>query len=105
MVAPDEVSPVFNVPVRMLKSEIVKAVNELESVQQERHDGELIQFIVETPLCHFKDDISIQVMALNQDCSTLAAYSASRIGYWDLGKNRNRLRELLNLIRTRLGMT
>ena len=103
MIAPDAVRPVFNVPVHALTSAIIGAVNELEHVRQKRRDGELIQFVVETPLFHFKDELSIQVMPVSQNSSTFAAYSASRVGYWDLGKNRNRLRKLLNFVGKRLG--
>jgi hypothetical protein len=103
--APDEVSPVFPVPDRVLKSEIIAAVHDLERVRQEHVDGDLMRFVMETRLFRFKDDLTIQVIALDRDRSTFAAYSASRVGYWDLGKNRNRLRKLSDLLRARLART
>jgi uncharacterized protein (DUF1499 family) len=48
-----------------------------------------------TLLCRFVDDLISDVIDLGQGRSGLAVLSRSRVGYWDLGTNRRRVRHLL----------
>ena len=101
---PDEPSPAFSVGVERLRTAFEDAAVSLPGISKERPDGTVHHYVAQTSLCRFKDDIHVQFIDLGGGWSTLAAYSASRIGYWDLGKNRRRLRELLAFVGERLGM-
>ena len=59
-----------------------------------------LSFIAVTPLLKFKDDVYVQAVPVEgqPDKSSVAVYSASRIGYSDLGTNAKRVEELLGLI-------
>ncbi len=62
-----------------------------------------ISFIAVTPLMKFKDDVYVQAVPVDGDParSSVAVYSASRIGYSDMGTNAKRVKELLELIGSR----
>ena len=62
-----------------------------------------ISFIAVTPLMKFKDDVYVQAVPVEGEPgrSRVAIYSASRIGYSDLGTNEKRVNELLGLIDAR----
>lgn len=100
---PDETSPVFATDAEQLRAAFEDIVGAKGSVRQEWRDGSMTHFVDETLLWRFKDDVRVQFIDLGGGRSTLAAYSASRIGYWDCGKNRRRLRHWVSLVRRRLG--
>jgi uncharacterized protein (DUF1499 family) len=54
-----------------------------------------VRYIAKTPLIGFKDDIDIEVIPVDENNTTLAIYSRSRVGYSDLGANRKRVEELI----------
>lgn len=62
-----------------------------------------ISFVAVTPLMKFKDDVYVQAVPVEGDParSSVAVYSASRIGYSDMGTNAKRVKELLELIGSR----
>ena len=62
-----------------------------------------ISFVAVTPLLKFKDDVYVQAVPVAGQAgkSSVAIYSASRIGYSDLGTNAKRVNELLGLIDAR----
>ena len=101
---PDRLSPSFSAGVERLRIAFEATVGNLPGLREEGRDGATSHFVDETPLCHFKDDIYVQFIDLGDGRSTLAAYSASRIGFWDLGKNRRRLKEWLARVCQRLGL-
>lgn len=59
-------------------------------VAEESANG--IHIIATTRLLRFKDDIRALFIPVTPYLSTLALYSASRVGYWDTGTNRRRVR-------------
>jgi uncharacterized protein (DUF1499 family) len=56
-------------------------------------DGLQIEATQRSRVVGFVDDISVRAYPAGPEHSTFAAYSRSRIGYWDLGVNRSRLRD------------
>ena len=96
---PDETAPRFSVPVERLRSVFEEVIGALKSVRMKKRDEVLTCYVDETALLHLKDDIRVQFLSLGPDSSSLAAYSASRIGFLDLGTNRRRLRRWLKLLR------
>lgn len=99
---PDETAPGYPVPVARLQSAFEDVIDALKSVQQVKRDGELSHYVDKTALFHFKDDIRIQFLFQGPGNSSLEMYSASRIGFLDLGANRRRLRRWLGLLSDRL---
>lgn len=59
-------------------------------------DGLQIEAEQRSALFGFVDDISFRALPLAEGSSTLAVYSRSRVGYWDLGVNRSRVRSWLD---------
>ena len=55
-----------------------------------------------TPLFGFVDRVSIAIRPLTDGRSTVAVYSRSEVGYWDLGTNRSRVRAWLRGVGKRL---
>ena len=54
-----------------------------------------LHIVLTSAVFSFKDDVRVHVIALSPQQSTLALYSASRVGYWDLGTNRRRVEDWL----------
>jgi len=96
---PDDGAPTFANSARGLFSQL----NEI--IAGERNWGDLIadpqalrlKFIARTALMRFKDDVDIMVIAPDAQSggdatgASLAIYSRSRIGYSDLGANKQRV--------------
>jgi uncharacterized protein (DUF1499 family) len=98
-IKPDAVAPVFDVPVSKLRETLksVVAVAEGAAVVAEAPDG--IHVVVTTSLWKFKDDVRALFIAVGEAKSTMALYSASRVGYWDFGTNRRRVESWLERMR------
>lgn len=56
-----------------------------------------IKYVDVTRLMRFKDDIDIEVLPAEAG-STFAIYSRSRVGHSDLGKNRKRIKTLIQML-------
>ncbi|MCZ6862887.1 MAG: DUF1499 domain-containing protein [Alphaproteobacteria bacterium] len=99
---PDETAPGYPVPVERLQNAFEDVIGALKSVRQVNRDGGLTRYVDKTALFHFKDDIRVQFLSQVPGNSSLAMYSASRIGFLDLGANRRRLQRWLGLLSDRL---
>lgn len=99
---PNEAAPEYPVPVERLRAAFEEVVGAMENVREKSRDGELTHYIAQTAILRFKDDIRVQFLSLAPRASSLAIYSASRIGFTDLGANRRRLRQWLNLLGEKL---
>jgi len=91
VVKPDTVAPVFAVPVTALREACKAVVQQVKgaAIAAETDDG--LHVVVTTAIFEFKDDVHVQFITLSSRQSTVALYSASRTGYWDLGTNRRRV--------------
>jgi endonuclease YncB( thermonuclease family) len=96
---PDEVAPVFSLPAEELEKLVWNEISQTTNISGLRRESSLICYVVETDILHFKDDVCIQALPLADHSSTIAAYSASRVGYWDLGVNAKRLRRLVDKLK------
>lgn len=94
-IKPDAVAPVFDVPVSKLRETFKSVVAGAEgaAVVAEAPDG--IHVVVTTSLWKFKDDVRALFIPVGEGKSTIALYSASRVGYWDFGTNRRRVESWL----------
>lgn len=95
VVKPDAVAPVYGVSASRLREAFGAVVRQTPRavVSAETADG--LHVVVTTAVFGFKDDLRVQFIAVSPQQSTLALYSASRAGYWDLGTNRRRVEDWL----------
>lgn len=100
--APDQVAPIFTMQPSDLSRKLRGVVDSEESWKDlsVSQDGLKMRFVAVSPLLRFRDDVSVEILPAASDPgqSTLAIYSASRIGHSDLGANRKRVRGLLSML-------
>lgn len=100
LATPDGVPPVFPVAgerLRAIVAEAALADPDTEIVFEERwaeHD----RYVARSRLLRFPDTIDALIVGRGEGRSTIALYSRSRIGLYDLGVNRARLRRWLDRI-------
>lgn len=92
-VVPDAVTPVFAASASALHAAVRNVVTQTEGAALAGEAADGLQVVVTTPVFRFKDDVRVQIIPLSPQQSTLAIYSASRTGYWDLGVNRRRVED------------
>jgi len=93
---PDETSPVFEMPVSQLRQEWEAFISQQPRVVMIAHSTELqIDFEQRSRFLGFPDTITVRFYGLGENRSTLAVYSRSHYGYWDLGANRKRVQAWL----------
>lgn len=103
-VAADEIAPVFPVDGATLGRAWVAVVQAQPrtTVLGLSADGLQVEVEQRSRLFGFVDRISFRAIPLAAQQSTLVAYSRSRVGYWDLGVNRGRLRQWLAALSQRV---
>jgi len=101
-VKPDAVAPHFAVPAAALRSAFKAVVQQTKGADVVAETADGAHVVVTTAVFGFKDDLRVQFIALSPQQSTLALYSASRTGYWDLGTNRRRVEDWMIRIRSTL---
>ena len=91
VIRPDAVAPVFPGPVSKLRAAFKSVVLGMEgaAIVAESSDG--MHVVATTRFLRFKDDVRALFIPLGEHTSTIALYSASRVGSWDLGTNRRRV--------------
>jgi len=101
-VKPDAVAPHFAVPAAALRAAFKAVVQQTKGADVVAETADGAHIVVTTAVFGFKDDLRVQFIALSPQQSTLALYSASRTGYWDLGTNRRRVEDWMIRIRSTL---
>ena len=101
-ITPDAVAPVFNVPMCDLIDTFKKVALRSKDVAVVEESAHAVHVIATTPLLRFKDDVWVRFIPMGENASTLALYSASRVGYWDLGTNRRRLKNWIERVQNAL---
>ncbi len=99
---PDAVAPVFAVPATALRAAFMAVVRQTRGANVVTETADGVHVVVSTPVFGFKDDLRVQFIVLSPQQSTLALYSASRTGYWDLGTNRRRAEDWMTRIQPAL---
>ncbi len=91
VIKPDAVAPVFPVPVSKLRAAFKSIVlgSERTAIVAESSDG--MHVVATTRLMRFEDDVRALFIPVGEQQSTIALYSASRVGSWDFGTNRRRV--------------
>ena len=86
-------SPIFALPVDRLAQlwrQMIAGEPHVVSVADEPAEHRLVA-IQHTPLLHFPDIVTVELVALAPDRSSLAIYSRARYGKGDFGTNRRRV--------------
>lgn len=94
-VKPDAVAPVFDAPVAVLREAVRAVALQAQQTELVLESADGMHIAVTTPLMRFVDDVWILFIAAGPQRAAIAIYSASRVGYWDLGTNRRRVRQWL----------
>ena len=91
----DGAAPVYDVSPGELYMRALRLIGERREWQLGSQDAATLQlnFVATSALMRFRDDVDVVVMPVTgqQEKSTFAAYSRSRVGYSDLGANHKRL--------------
>lgn len=61
-----------------------------------------LRYVAITPIARFRDDVDVLIRPTGPDMSQVAAYSRSRIGLSDLGKNKSRVETLAKQLEVEL---
>lgn len=95
--------PVYKVPPQHLYDTAIKAAIAL-GWEVHSPNGENLTFkaVATTPMWHFEDDVSVQVVAKENGSSALFVRSASRVGRADFGANARRIAVFRRAVETRL---
>jgi len=98
---PDRVSPVFPIPAKRLKARVDALLSMTPRTEIVSAGDTHVVAEQRSLIFRFPDTIDIAVIAVGSDKSTLAIYSRSRYGRYDLGANGRRvegwLEQLANL--------
>jgi len=100
---PDAVAPLFDVPVSRLREAFMSVVTRAEGATVVAESADGMHIVVTTRLLKFKDDVRVLFIPVGERQSTMALYSASRVGYWDFGTNRRRIDEWVEETQAALG--
>jgi len=98
---PNETGPVFAASASALWDAWRKMITAQPRVRileemPDRHEMELYQ---RTPLLRFRDDVTVQIVPVNDTTASIAIYSRSRIGYSDMGTNAKRVKQWLSQLK------
>jgi uncharacterized protein (DUF1499 family) len=101
---PDAVSPVFDYPAAAVARAWIAIVNAQPRTRIVgiSPDGLQVEAEQQSAVFGFVDMIRVQVLPLTAERCTLVALSRARVGWWDLGVNRRRLRAWLEALQARL---
>lgn len=100
MVKPDEVAPVFRMSLPALHRRFKAIALRFDGVEVVEESADGIHIVATTRLLRFKDDMWALFLPVTPYLSTLALYSASRVGYWDMGTNRRRVKTWIACLAT-----
>lgn len=101
-VRPDAVAPVFTVPAAEILAALRTVILQTRGAVIQAETAQGLHVVVTSAVFQFKDDVRVHVIPLSSQQSTFAIYSASRVGYWDLGTNRRRVEDWLVRLRIAL---
>ncbi len=90
------ISPyLLSVPAELAFSQILNYLENQKGVKiLKTEDKSYIYAVFTSKLLRFKDDVEFYIQTDDQDRAVVDIRSASRIGYSDLGVNRNRMEEI-----------
>jgi uncharacterized protein (DUF1499 family) len=93
-------SPVFPLPWERLHeywTEVISGEKRVETIAADP-DNRRFVYIQHSPIFRFPDIITVEFVQLAPNRSSIAIYSRSRYGHYDVGKNRKRIGKWLALL-------
>lgn len=93
-------SPVFDLPWGRLREYWIEVITDeprILSVATDA-DGRRFIYVQHSPILRFPDIITVELVSLGLNRSSIAIYSRSRYGVYDFGKNRKRVERWLVLL-------
>ena len=93
-------SPVYNLPAITLAKKVTTIIEQLPRIQVRYADQKKYTYgyIQKSKWFRFPDFLSVQIIPLADDRSTLAIYSHAKYGYSDFGVNRKRVELILSAL-------
>lgn len=101
-VAPIAPSFVFDAPVEAVAGALARLHPSME--RRAESGGVHARFVAVTPALRFRDDVDVLILPAMDGGSTMAVYSRSRVGLWDLGANRARVMRLHSELQRELSL-
>ena len=98
-------APIFNKPLAVLIDTLVNIIQSMPRVTEiTANSGNTAQlsYVQRTALMGYPDIITIEFIGLDENRSTLAMYSRSQYGYYDIGTNKRRITAWLSLLKSTL---
>lgn len=101
---PNEIAPEFDVDAARLVAawRAVLTVQPRTTIVGTSSDGLQVEAEQRSAVFGFVDDVSFRAIPGAAGRSTLAVYSRSRVGYWDMGVNRRRVRAWVDQLQQRV---
>ncbi len=96
--APDRVSPVYSMAVKMLKGRVDALLSKAPRTEIISQGDTQFVAVQRSLIFRFPDTIDIEVIAAGRERSTVAIYSRSRYGRYDLGANGRRVEGWLEVL-------
>jgi uncharacterized protein (DUF1499 family) len=91
--------PTYPAAANELRRRVRRYFAEQGAVLVAEDDAELHdRFVVRTTLLRFPDTVDVAIFPTDAGHATLAVYSRSQLGFFDLGTNRERLRQLFEAL-------
>lgn len=93
-------APVYDVPAQKLRDAWMSVVADQPRTEQLEADDDALgyEFVQRSLIFRFPDFVSVKFLPLGADQSTLAIYSRSKYGHSDLGVNKKRINNWLDLL-------
>ena len=100
-IAADQTAPVFKMNISQLRQAWEAVISQQARTQKLTENSILMhyQYVQRIFLAGFPDYITVQLIAIDENNSTLALLSFSKYGYSDLGMNKKRVNKLLTLLK------
>jgi len=95
-------APVYDVPAEKLRAAFLKVALEQKRTKLLEEAGFQIELVQRSALMRFPDYISVRFLPVSDSQSSLAIYSRSQYGYSDLGVNKKRIDNWLELLEAEL---
>lgn len=97
---PDIISPEYALPAAELAKKLDEKVSGDPLIERvdDGSDPHKLRFVTRTPLMHFPDTMSVDVIPISKSKSTIAIHAKAQIGHSDFGNNLHRVKSWLKLL-------
>ena len=93
-------TPVFTISAEQLYKRVIDAATKLGwEVQSHDSENQNANFVVNSPVFLFRDDVYVQVKFIDMNASALLIQSASRTGRADLAANAGHIQDLIKQVK------